>query len=478
MRVLLFSKTNKSNNIPFWKVKMNRDLTIGKPGKVLVQFCLPLFGSIVFQQLYNIADSFVAGKFISEDALAAVGNSYEITLIFIAFAFGCNIGCSVITSRLFGAKDYSNMKTAIYTSLISTAVTCFVLMIIGLVTMDGLLTLINTPDNIYSDSALYLDIYILGLPFLFLYNISTGIFSALGDSRTPFIFLALSSTANIFMDILFVTAFKMGVAGVAWATFICQGISAVLALIFVLLRLKPIKTEGRVKLFNKTLFSSFISIAIPSTLQQSFVSVGNIILQSIINSFGSAVIAGYSASIKLNNLVITSFQTIGNGISNYTAQNLGAGKPERVKDGCWSGIKMVWILSIPFILLYVFTSDFLLGLFMDNPSAKALETGRLFLRIVCPFYPIVCVKLICDGVLKGASMMKPFMVTTFADLILRVSLAYVLSRTALEVTGIWLSWPIGWSIGTILSVIFYHRGEWNKMGIKIEKEAIESIKTE
>ncbi len=456
---------------------MNRDLTVGKPGKVLVEFCLPLFGSIVFQQLYNIADSFVAGKFISEDALAAVGNSYEITLIFIAFAFGCNIGCSVVTSRLFGAKDYTNMKSAIYTSLISTGVTCVVLMAIGFLSMDGLLRLINTPENIYADSALYLDIYTLGLPFLFLYNVSTGVFSALGDSKTPFIFLAFSSTANIFMDILFVTAFKMGVAGVAWATFICQGISAVLALIFVLKRLIPIKSEGKAKLFNRTLFSSFISIAIPSTLQQSFVSVGNIILQSIINSFGSAVIAGYSASIKLNNLVITSFQTIGNGISNYTAQNMGAEKPERVKEGCKSGIKMVWILSIPFILLYVFASDFLLGLFMDNPSAKALETGRLFLRIVCPFYPIVCVKLICDGVLKGAGMMRRFMITTFADLILRVSLAAVLSSTALQVTGIWLSWPIGWSIGTILSVIFYRSGNWGNENTLI-KEEVEEIKAD
>ncbi len=456
---------------------MNRDLTVGKPGKVLVEFCLPLFGSIVFQQLYNIADSFVAGKFISEDALAAVGNSYEITLIFIAFAFGCNIGCSVVTSRLFGAKDYTNMKSAIYTSLISTGVTCVVLMAIGFLSMDGLLRLINTPENIYADSALYLDIYTLGLPFLFLYNVSTGVFSALGDSKTPFIFLAFSSTANIFMDILFVTAFKMGVAGVAWATFICQGISAVLALIFVLKRLIPIKSEGKAKLFNRTLFSSFISIAIPSTLQQSFVSVGNIILQSIINSFGSAVIAGYSASIKLNNLVITSFQTIGNGISNYTAQNMGAEKPERVKEGCKSGIKMVWILSIPFIILYVFASDFLLGLFMDNPSAKALETGRLFLRIVCPFYPIVCVKLICDGVLKGAGMMRRFMITTFADLILRVSLAAVLSSTALQVTGIWLSWPIGWSIGTILSVIFYRSGNWGNENALI-KEEVEEIKAD
>ena len=199
---------------------MNKDLTIGKPSTVLWQFCLPLFGSIIFQQLYNIADSWVAGKFISQNALAAVGQSYEITLIFIAFAFGCNMGCSVVVSQLFGAKEYGRMKTAVYTSMITSGVTCLCLMAVGLLGCDRLLGLINTPEEVFADSKLYLDIYVWGLPFAFFYNIATGIFSALGDSKTPFVFLAVSSLSNIGMDILFVEAFHMGVAGVAWATFI------------------------------------------------------------------------------------------------------------------------------------------------------------------------------------------------------------------------------------------------------------------
>ncbi len=447
---------------------MNKDLTVGKPQKVIFEFCLPLFLSIVFQQLYNIADSFVAGKFISEDALAAVGNSYEITLIFIAFAFGCNMGCSVLASRLFGAKEYTKLKSAINTSIVSTVATCVILMTIGLISMDGLLRLINTPSNILADSALYLDIYVYGLPFLFLYNLATGIFSALGDSKTPFIFLAFSSTANIFMDILFVTQLHMGVDGVAWATFICQGISALLALVVVFRRLDKIKTEEKPQIFVPSLFKQFLTVAIPSTMQQSFISVGNIILQSIINGFGSSVVAGYAAAVKLNNLVITSFTTIGNGISNYTAQNLGAQKLKRISDGWKAGVKMVEIISIPFIILYVLLSNQLLTLFMDNPSLGALKTGREFLRIVSPFYVIVCIKMVSDGTLKGAGLMKYFMISTFTDLILRVVIAFLLSRTALQSTGIWLSWPIGWIIGTILSVIFYRKGEWNY----IEEEAL------
>ena len=224
---------------------MNTDLTAGEPSKVLWLFCLPLFGSIIFQQLYNIADSLVAGKFIGENALAAVGNSYEITLIFIAFAFGCNIGCSVIVSRYFGAKDFTGMKTAVYTSLISSGILCAVLMLIGMAGCSSFLRLIRTPAEVFADSKLYLNIYLWGLPFVFFYNIATGIFAAMGDSRTPFLFLAASSTVNIGMDIWFVNGFHMGVAGVAWATFICQGVSCVLAMLVVFGRLKGIHTQGR-----------------------------------------------------------------------------------------------------------------------------------------------------------------------------------------------------------------------------------------
>ena len=435
---------------------MNKDLTVGNPQKVLWKFCLPLFGSIIFQQIYNIADSLIAGKFIGENALAAVGNSYEITLIFIAFAFGCNIGCSVIISQLFGAKQYTELKTAVKTAMIGSAILCLILMMIGTFGSHVLLTLIHTPENIFSDSQLYLDIYVWGLPFVFFYNIATGIFSALGDSKTPFWFLAISSTANIFVDILFVKTFRMGVAGVAWATFLCQGISCILALIFVFVRLHKIETTSKGKLFSFELFKKIAIIAVPSILQQSFISVGNIIIQSVINGFGSSVIAGYSAAIKLNNLVITSFTTLGNGISNYTAQNIGAQKLGRVKEGFSAGRKMVWLLCIPLFLLYKFAGEILIRFFMDNPSQEALHTGITILRIFSPFYFVVSVKLVADGILRGAGMMKQFMIATFTDLILRVVLAFVLSGTALGATGIWCAWPIGWTIAMIFSIHFYN----------------------
>ncbi len=436
---------------------MNKDLTVGKPERVLWSFCLPLFGSVIFQQLYNIADSFVAGKFIGENALAAVGNSYEITLIFIAFAFGCNIGCSVVVSRYFGAKQYADMKTAVHTTLIFSGALCAFLMLLGLILQRPLLRLIKTPENILDDSALYLDIYICGLPFVFFYNISEGIFSAMGDSKTPFIFLACSSLSNIGMDILFVTAFRMGVAGVAWATFICQGVSCMLALFFVMRRLRKVHTDGKhARIFSFHILKAIIRIALPSTLQQSFISVGNIIIQSVVNGFGASVMAGYSASIKLNNLVITSFTTLCNGISNYTGQNIGAGKLDRVHAGFRAGIKMVWMLCVPLAGLYLLFGENLIRFFMDEPSALAVESGLQLLRIVSPFYFVVSVKMVADGFLRGAERMGSFTISTLTDLTLRVVLAILLSAE-LGVLGIWSAWPIGWCAGTVLSLMFYRR---------------------
>lgn len=433
---------------------MNKDLTQGNPQKVLFSFCLPMFGSIVFQQLYNIADSLVAGKFIGENALAAVGNSYNITLIFLAFAFGCNIGCSVIVSQLFGAREYQKMKTAVSTALTASLVLCAALMSLGLIFCKSLLLFMKTQPEIMADSSLYLRIYIWGLPFLLFYNIATGIFSALGDSRTPFFFLAVSSTANIAVDILFVKCFSMGVAGVAWATFLCQGVSCILSLILISRRLSQIKTQAPTPRFSWPLLRKIAVIAIPSILQQSFISLGNVMIQGCINSFGIRVAAGYAAAVKLNNLVITSFTTIGNGISNYSAQNLGARKYSRIREGIRAGLKLVWTLCLPFCLIYLFLGRYLLLLFMNQSSTEALANGQQFLRILSPFYFVIAAKLVADGVLRGTSAMLSFMIATFTDLILRVVLAFILSGLIGSATGIWLAWPVGWTIATALSLLF------------------------
>ncbi|MCQ2798348.1 MAG: MATE family efflux transporter [Bacilli bacterium] len=436
---------------------MNKDLTVGKPYKVLWMFCIPLFGSVIFQQLYNLADSWVAGNFIGQNALAAVGNSYEITLIFLAISVGCNIGCSVITSRYFGAKEFGKMKTSIYTAVIFSTILCGILMILGLSLSGVLLKWMDTPLELLNDSKLYLDIYVWGLPFVFFYNIATGIFSAMGDSKTPFIFLAISSVSNIAMDILFVAAFQMGVAGVAWATFICQGVSCILAMLFVFLRINKIKCEDKVELFSIPMLKQFLIIALPSMLQQSFISFGNIIIQKFINGYGPEVIAGYSAAIKLNNLVIVSFATIGNGVSNYTSQNVGAGKLDRLRPGFNAGVLLVWLISIPVILLYCLLPQPLLNFFIQNPTELAVDSASIFLRIVAPFYLFASVKLMADGVLRGAGKMWSFMIATGVDLVLRCILAFAIPNLFdVGYVGIWMAWPIGWLVALAMSLIFFY----------------------
>lgn len=444
---------------------MIQDLTVGDSQKTLIGYTVPMFISVVFQQLYNIADSMIAGKFAGEDALAAVGASYPITMIFMAVAVGSNIGCSVVISQLFGAKAHEKLKTAVSTTLITGFVLAAFLTVTGLITTPAMMRMIQTPENIFADGALYLKIYIGGFIFLFLYNVTTGMFNSLGDSKTPLYFLIGSSVGNIALDILFVAVFQWGVAGVAWATFIAQGAACILALISFGVRMREIQTQGRVAVFSFSLLKKISMIAVPSILQQSFVSVGNIFIQSLVNSYGSGVIAGYSAAIKLNTFIITGFTTLGNGVSGFTAQNRGAGKRERIKDGFMAGLKMAVCVAVPFFVAYFFFGRTMVLLFMDDTGSDALRTGITFLKIVSPFYFVIAVKLVADGMLRGAERMKEFMASTFTDLILRVILAFVFSASMGSV-GIWLSWPVGWGIATVMSWMFCRKelGKKNRDG--------------
>lgn len=429
------------------------DLTVGKPSAVLWRFTVPMFISVIFQQMYSIFDSAIAGRFAGEDALAAVGASYPITMIFMAVAMGCNVGCCVVISQYFGAKNYEQVKTAAFTTIISSTVLSGILTIFGILFSGRLMQVINTPDNVFADGTLYLKIYIGGLVFLFLYNVCTGIYTSLGDTKTPLYFLIGSSVGNIILDYVFVAVFKWGVSGVAWATFIAQGVACILSLINLKRKINCIKTAQKPAMFSVKMLRRVTLYAVPSILQQSFVSVGNIFVQYLVNGFGSSCIAGYSAAIKLNTFAITGFSTLSNGLSSYVAQNYGAGKLERIKKGYKSGIIMASIVAIPFIVCYFCLPETMLGLFLDEGGIKASEIGIKFLRIVSPFYIFVGIKIMSDGTLRGKGNMLGFMITTFSDLILRVILAFILSAPYGS-TGIWLSWPVGWLVSTLLSVVF------------------------
>ena len=432
---------------------MVSDMTQGGILSALLKFSLPTLLSVACQQLYNIADTMIAGNFVSPLAISAIGASYPITMIFLAVATGGSVGASVVVARLFGSKDYTFMKTAVNTTITAFLAVSALLTAVGIILSQPMLTLLGTPGNIFTDSDIYLKIYILGLPFLFLYNACNGIFTALGDSRTPLIFLIGSSVANIILDLLFVTTFAMGIDGVAWATFIAQGAASVLSLVTLRKRLKKIES-GKPQLMSIDALKQISRISIPSILQSSFVSVGNLFIQGIINGYGSSVMGGYASAVKLNTFALTCFTTMSNSVSSFVAQNMGAGQHDRVKKGIKYGLIICFLISLPFALLFVIFGGELVNLFSSEADAQIIETGRTFLLTVAPFYLLICLKIGIDGGLRGCGIMKPFMISTWLDLVLRVAFAFILSPV-FGSNGIWFSWPVGWVLSVTLDIFFY-----------------------
>ncbi len=439
---------------------MVKDMTQGSPAKILIKFTIPMLISIGFQQLYNIADSVIAGQILGGDALASIGISYTVTMIYMAVANGANIGCCVVISQFFGNKNYEKMKTCVTTSLISLTAISLVLTALGLALSPTILNALNTPANLYNDSAAYLDIYTLGLVFLFVYNICTGIFTAMGDSKTPLYFLIFSSIFNIILDYILVKFTTMGVSGAAWATFIAQGLACILSFVCLAIRFNKI-TRAKAELFSFEMLKKILFVAFPSILQQSFISVGNIFIQGLVNSFGEVVVAGFSAAGKLNTFTITSLTALGNSMSSYTAQNIGANKTERIKKGVKCLYLMSFIITAPLFVAFFIFPEYIMQIFVNAENVEIISSGADFLRIVSPFYLFISIKLIIDGVLRGSGVMKMFMVSTFSDLLLRVVLCYVLSAYINQL-GIWVSWPSGWVLSATISCIFYFSGRWKR----------------
>lgn len=443
---------------------MIKDMTIGNPSRIIINYSIPIVLSGMFQQFYNIADSLIAGKYAGVNALAAVGASYPITMLFIAVATGAGMGCSIVISQIFGEKNYRSMKTAASTAVFSMLVLSIVLTAVGLLANNLLMRLMNTPGEVFGDGALYLRIYFMGLVFLFLYNISTAIFNGLGDSKTPLYFLIFSSLFNIVLDYVFVAILHMGVSGVAWATFIAQGISSVLSVVTLVKRLKSIQAEGESHWFDMELFLKMSRIAIPSIIQQSVVSIGQLLVQALVNSYGAAVIAGYSAAIKLDSFFKMTIISISNGVSSFTAQNAGARKLDRVKKGGFASVKMCLIYSVVSILIVRLAGKAMIGWFIsadtsDQITKQVLSVGTTYMNVVTLFYFACAVLLISNGVMRGTGYMCGFTVTTFTDLTLRVAGSYILAHF-IGYNAIWWSIPLGWTVGMCISLVFIIKGKW------------------
>lgn len=439
---------------------MIHDLTAGKPLKILLQFSLPMLISMVFQQMYNVADSVIAGKMISMDALAAIGAAYPMTVLFLAVATGASIGCSVVVSLRFGQKDLAGVKSAVYTAFLALGVLSVVLTVVGFAAMKPLLRVVGTPSDIFHSSLLYLYVYLAGVPFVFLYNTATAVFNALGDSRTPLYFLAFSSVFNVVLNLAFVKYISSSVLSLAWATFLAQGLSSLLVTVTLLRRIRALKTDGPVRVFDRSLLPAMAAIAVPSICQQSFVSVGIFLVQGLINELGSVTVASFAAALKISTFACMLINTLPMALTSYASQNIGAGRIDRVREGVRVSIWIAEGLIVAINLLFFVFGRQLVGAFISGAFRdEVVAQGTQFLHIVAPFYILIGIKNCCDSVLRGGGVMGQFMLTTFADLALRVAFSYIFARW-LGFYAICLAYPFGWIFGTALSVVFFRAGRW------------------
>ncbi len=431
------------------------NLTVGKPSLVLWSFSVPMLLSMLFQQCYSLVDSIIAGKSIGAAALAAIGVSHPITVLFLAIASGSTLGASVVIGQLFGAGEYHGVQSAVFTATRAFLSAAIGITAVGIWVSPALLELLQTPGDILPLAVVYLRVYICGFPFLYLYNIATGTMNALGDSKTPLYLLLFSSALNILLDILFAVVFRWGLLGIAWATFLAQALVGSIAMLTAkrrVARLAPGQGERR---FDRGLCIQILRLGIPSMLQQIFVSLGQMSIQGVINSYGWVVVAGYTAAFRINTLVIMAFNTLSNAVSAYCAQNIGAGLKDRVRQGTKAAMGMILCMAAVAVPILFLWREAIISGFLSKESAQSIGVGAGFLQIVSPFYFLVCFKIVADGVLRGIGAMGEFMVGTFADLLVRIVLSQVFYRMGADSAVLWWIWPLAWIVGTSCSVFFY-----------------------
>ena len=437
----------------------NDYLITENPLKALIVFAIPMIIGNLFQQAYTMADSAIVGRLVGEKALAAVGAAYSLTNIFICVAIGGGMGASVIVSQYFGHGNYGKLKKTVYTALVTFLVISVMLGVIGLAFSKNIMIAMNTPVEVLDMSVTYLRIYFLGLPFLFMYNVLSSMFNALGKSRIPLYFLVFSSVFNIVLDWVFVADFALDVAGVAWATLIAQGVSVLGS--FTVLRKELKKLEGASDgIFEAEELLPMAKIALPSILQQSTVSIGMMLVQSVVNSFGAESLAGFSAGMRIESISIVPMAAVGNAISSYTAQNIGAGQLKRVSKGYVQANKMVIFFGVVIcVILELFPTQFITLFLGADGSQVAIATGYGYLVFMGFFFFMIGFKMAADGVLRGAGDMKLFTIANLVNLSIRVIMAMTLAPR-FGIAWVWYAVPIGWTANFVISYLEYRTGKW------------------
>ena len=438
-----------------------QDMTEGTIWKHLVKFAFPLFIGNIFQQLYNTVDSIVVGNFVGADALGAVTSTIPIVITLIGLAIGFTMGSSVVISQYFGAKDTENLRKSTHTATAAMFLLSLVFAGTGYLVTPGLLRMMNTPESVFREAVVYLRIFSLGLTGTIMYNMGSAILRAVGDSKRPLYFLILASILNIFLDLLFVIEFSLGVAGVAYATIISQFVSGII-IFWILFRSHELHSlRWREMSIDRRILRQIISVGLPAGLQMAVTSFSNVFVQAYINAYGAASTAGWGIYSRIDAFVILPTQSMAMSVTTFVGQNAGARRPDRIHKGLLTGLCLSWSLSACIItLLYIF-APYIAGLF--NQDAAVLGFAVLFIRLNSIFDPVNATNQIEAGALRGVGDSRtPMIIMLMSFVVLRQIYLFVVSRLTDSIYFIAIGYPIGWFVCTALMTLHIYRIGWDR----------------
>ncbi len=439
---------------------MVNDMTKGNPLKLIISFAVPMLIGNVFQQVYNFVDAAVVGRFVGANALAAIGATGGIFGVLISWMMGLTGGGGIIISQCFGMGDFKKMRRTVTGLIYIVAVMSVIIAFLGVMFSRAMLLALGTPENVLPDAVQYTRIMFMFVAGMAFYNLSSSVLRSLGDSKTPLYALIIASVLNVLLDLLFVVVFKAGVTGAGIATIIAQTLSAVYCVVHMVKRRKELNLENIPVKTDRKILKTIIRAGLPGAFESCMISLGGMSVQRLVNSFGAAAMAAYTASTKIDSVAIAPIISVANAISVYTGQNMGAGNVKRIKKGLYQSLGLLIGVCVVITSLIVIFRYRLLGLFLDASQAQeAIEIGSQYLTIVCVAYIVAACMRSYLNVLRGAGDVNTSAVAGMTELIGRIIFAYILVRP-FGVTGIWIATPIAWSMGAIVPIVRYYSGKW------------------
>lgn len=441
-----------------------RNMTSGSETGHIVRFALPLLLGNLLQQTYNIADTIIVGQYLGDDALAAVGATGSITYLFYTLCIGLSIGAGVIISQLFGANDIKRMKSAVFNSALVTLIFGAVISIIGVIAAGPVLTLLNVPENLITDSSAYMRIACGGTVAVAAYNWINSVMRAIGDSKTPLIFLGVATVINVLLDLFFVIVLQTGVEGAALATVLAQGFSALSCIIYSFRRNEAISLSRKDMLPDRKMMKKCITTGVPIAAQNGLVSVSMVALQSVTNGFGETVMAAYTVSMRIEQFVQQPFSSLNAAVSTFAGQNIGAGNEKRSVKGLASGVKISVVFAVIMLAVFAIFGKLIVGCFVSGE--EVIDIGSKALLMTALFYiPLGMIHTI-RGFLNGAGDTGYAIVNGAAEVICRIGFSLILtSIPTIGYWGIWITTSLTWLATALVSVIRYKSGKWKNKAV-------------